>query len=146
MANSKSCHAGLVAWIVFLIAWCDVEHPTARLPHTESAAAASRVERTSEQAPELTPTIVQAKDALLGLLRSRRLLELSSVDPDRLSQRVEGSRADGTWDWGPFTVCLSARTYEYWLASPKCTRNVTGRLESQAGRWVALPPGTERGQ
>jgi hypothetical protein len=86
------------------------------------------------------PSISEAKEALLALIRSGGARDLR-ISPDELSRRPQWPRgAAGAWSWGPFKIDLPGKTYGYTLFySPKCALEISGRFERGQGRWVAIP-------
>jgi hypothetical protein len=91
------------------------------------------------------PTIAEAKEALLALLRSNRPPNLR-VDTEELSRQAHKPAATGgTSTWGPILIDLSAKTYAFsvtYAAGSRrpCTWTYQGEFEFQHGRWVALAP------
>jgi hypothetical protein len=146
MAKTCFCRGALVIALVSLSAGCgpllpDDTQPAAGTQETSQEGGAGPM-----QGPHGTPSVSEAKEALLAVLRSGGLRDLSFVSPDKLGRQAEEPVGDGTWQWGPFSIDLSAKTYRYTIQygpGPihKCALEYWGRFESRQGRWIATPTG-----
>jgi hypothetical protein len=89
-------------------------------------------------------TVVQAREALLALLRSGRVEDLRQLDQQGLSRQAERPAGPGgTWYWGPFLINLPERSYSYQITyGRRCALISVGRFEARYGRWIAHPPGS----
>jgi hypothetical protein len=144
MAKTCFCRGALVIALVGLSAGCgpllpDDIQPAAGTEETSQPGGAVPV-----QGPHATPSVSEAKEALLAVLRSDGLRDLSFVSPDKLGRQAEEPAGNGTWHWGPFNIDLSTKTYRYTiLYGPgpihKCALEFGGRFESRQGRWIATP-------
>jgi hypothetical protein len=90
------------------------------------------------------PSIAEAKEALLALLRSNMPPNLR-LDTEVLSRQAETpDGTSGAFSWGPLFIELSAKTYAYWITyssrSRPCTWHYQGDFEFRQGHWVALAP------
>jgi hypothetical protein len=142
MARTCFCRGALVIALVGLSAGCGPLLPDESRPAAGTEESSQPGGAVPMQGPHGTPSAAEAKEALLAVLRSGGLRDLSSVSPDKLSRQAEEPVGDGTWQWGPFTIVLSTKSYRYTIhygpgPIPKCALEFEGKLESRHGRWIA---------
>lgn len=144
MARSRFYRGALLIALVGVSAGCGRLFPDESQPEAGTEETSQQGWAVPMQAAHATPSVSEAKEALLAVLRSGEMRDLSSVSPDKLSRQAEEPVGDGTWHWGPFSIDLSTKTYRYTNhygpgPIPKCALEFWGKLESRQGRWIATP-------
>ena len=119
MAKARFCRGALVIALVGLSAGCGPLLPDESWPAAGTEVNSQPGGAVPMQGPHGTPSMSEAKEALLAVLRSGGMRDLSSVTPDKLSRQAEEPVGDGTWQWGPFSIDLSTKTYSYRSLRPR---------------------------
>jgi hypothetical protein len=93
------------------------------------------------QPPPLTAEL--AKSALISLIESKDSGEFESFPLDKW--RAVDAAVEGDWThWGPITLKIGERTYEFtWRSGPEtrlCVMHFRGTFELQGGEWTAAKP------